>query len=205
MKSHFPDYLTGVYPFQAATSTFTIPVSIDQYDDLFNKLDHSPVPRKDLSADLVSFLQECASEIPSQYHLEIAIHLKEAALDNAQQTEVLTGIRHYFSYLTHRFQQDVRRKRLRALKYIAFSIAFITTAVLTTPWMTRGPLFEIINEGLHIGGWVFLWEAFSMNFIAMDTTQTDIQNTKRLCQAAIRFDYSSPGGAAFPTKDDYMR
>jgi hypothetical protein len=189
MKNKFPVYLTDVYPFHAATGTFTIPVTIEHLDELFNQLDHSPIRRKDLSADLVSFLQECSTEIPPAYNLEIAIHITGALAEKAKEVEVLSGIHHYFSYLANRIRQEMRRKRRRAIKYILFSFTFITAAVLTTPIMSRSVLFEIINEGLHIGGWVFLWEAFSVNFIAMDATQADIRRAERLFRAPVRFSY----------------
>ena len=191
MQPITPAYLSEVYDFDPATGTFIIPVIIEQYDDLFNKLDHSPIRRKDLSFDLVTFLEECTNEIPKRYPLEVVIHITAQNAQTAQEKEVIAGIRHYFNYLVNRTRQEIRQKRLRAIKYVLISLAFITTAVLSTPLMTNNVAFEIVNEGLHVGGWVFLWEAFLVNFISMDVNKANVQQAERLCKATIHFTYGS--------------
>ena len=189
MNSKIPAYLTEIYAFDPATGTFTIPVIIEKYDDLFNKLDHSPIRRKDLSYDFVTFLEECTNEIPDRHPLELAIHITAQNAQNLLENEVVAGIRYYYSYLANRTRQEIRQKRLQAVKYVLISLAFITTAVLSTPLIVNNVVFEIANEGLHIGGWVFLWEAFLVNFISMDENKANVQQAERLCKASILFTY----------------
>lgn len=191
MKKEFPEYLTDVYPFQESTGTFTIPVVFDHYTNLFKKIDDSPIRRKDLTTELTAFLIECANEIPSGYQVEIAIHIQKELSDSAQENNVVKGIKNYFSYLANSTAQNLANQRRRALKYVFFSAAFIAATVTIRAFIQPGLLMNMVSEGLTIGGWVFLWEAFSINVINRDDAVYEIQNAKRLCQAPVRFSYEN--------------
>ena len=191
MKKEFPDYLTDVYPFKKSTGTFTIPVVFDRYDNLFKKIDDSPMRRKDLASELTTFLIESADEIPAGFQVEIAIHIQKELADPNQEDNVIKGIRNYFSYVAHRTIQDMANKKRRAIKYVIFSATFIAATVLMRSFVPPGMLVSMVSEGLTIGGWVFLWEAFSINVIYMDDTNPEIQAVTRLCQAPVRFIYEN--------------
>lgn len=191
MKKEYFDYLTDVYPFQKSTGTFTIPVVFDHYDNLFKRIDDSPIRRKDLTNELTSFLIESANEIPTDYTLAIAVHILKELADPNQENNVIKGIHNYFSYLAHQTLQEMANKKRRAIKYVFFSVLFITTTVMIRSFIQPGMLMNIILEGLTIGGWVFLWEAFSIYVINMDDANTDIRDAKRLCQSPVYFSYGN--------------
>lgn len=191
MKKEFPHYLTNVYPYQESTGTFTIPVVFNSYANIFKKIDDSPMRRKDLTNELTTFLIESANEIPTSCQVEIAIHIHKEHADPIQEDNVIKGIKNYFSYLAHRTSQDMANKKRRAIKYVFFSFLFITTTVMIRSFILPGMLMNIVSEGLTIGGWVFLWEAISINVINMDDANTEIQDAERLCQASVRFSYEN--------------
>jgi hypothetical protein len=191
MKKAFPPYLTDVYSYQERSNTFTIPVIFDCYDDLFKKIDHSPILHKDLTHELTAFLIECAHEIPAGCQLEIIIHIQQEHINPDQENKVITAINNYFSYLVNRESQDMANKKHKAIKYVIFSAAFIAATVLMRSFLPPGMLVSMVSEGLNIGGWVFLWEAFSINIIYMDNANPEIQTAARLCQAPVHFTYEN--------------
>jgi hypothetical protein len=191
MKKEFSDYLTDVYPYDATSGTFTIPLVFDRYEHLFKIIDHSPMRRKDLTYELTTFLIDCANEIPPDHNLEIAIHIQKGKTDPNQENNVIKGIRNFFFYLANRTRQDMANKKRRAIKYVLFSAAFIAATVLMRSFMPPGMLVDMVSEGLNIGGWVFLWEAFSINVITMDDANAEIRNAERLCQAPVHFSYQN--------------
>ena len=188
MKKQSPAaYLTEVYPFDTRTCTFTIPVEVECSEHLFNQLDHSPIARRDLSADLLTFLFDCVQEIPARFLMEISISISGETLDSRQEQAIRMAIQHYFAYLSKRLKNEIRRKRIYALKFVLFSLTLITAAVLVGKFSDAVLLLSILDEGLYIGGWVFLWEAISINFIQMDETIEEKKRAERLRAAPIHF------------------
>ncbi len=191
MNKNFPEYLTDVYPYQESTGTFTISVVFDRYANLFKKIDDSPIRRKDLTNELTTFLIECANELPTGYPFEIAVHIQKEPADPNQENNVIKGIHNNFSYMANHLLQNKANNKRRSVKYVFLSAVFIAVTVLMRSFMPPSLLLDMISEGVNIGGWVFLWEAFSIHVIYMDEANTEIQDAERLCQAPVRFTYEN--------------
>ena len=123
--------------------------------------------------------------------MEIAIHIQKERANSEDENNVEKGIRNYFAYQANRISQEMANKKRRAIKYVIFSAGFIAATVLMRSFIPPGLLVNMVSEGLNIGGWVFLWEAFSINVINMDDANTKIQDAQRLCQAPVRFTYEN--------------
>jgi hypothetical protein len=86
-------------------------------------------------------------------------------------------------------QAQVRRVRGRALKYLLVSFACLASAILGEGWSSTGFAGNLLHEALLIGGWVFMWEAVTLNFIEMDSYTQEINKFKRLIRAKVTFNY----------------
>lgn len=181
-------YLEEVYPYDAATKTFTIQVAVERYDEIFNHLDPTPLHQRDLAPDLMSFLTLCCSEIPARYNLRLRVNIAAQSFDPQLEQQVISGMKHFFLYEYQVLAEQIQRKQRRALRYVLISFTS-----LTCTWLLHGlpaNLFSnFLREGLTIGGWVFLWEAISASFIQKSEIDELRSMYHRLQQAEVRFNY----------------
>jgi hypothetical protein len=47
----------------------------------------------------------------------------------------------------------------------------------------------VLREAVLIGGWLFMWEAVTLNFIEMDEYHQEIKKYTRLIGAKVAFHY----------------
>jgi len=74
---------------------------------------------------------------------------------------------------------------------VLLSFCGITIHALIQDFFPDNPFLVFFREGLIVGGWVFLWEAFSMLFIQLDDVYQSLNMFKRLLNCKIVFSYPS--------------
>jgi hypothetical protein len=183
------DHLLNVYAYEPTTRTFTIPVSVARYTELFNIWDPSPTHSRDLSPDLMAYLNVCSGEIPFGYPVNLALTISEDTCEPEREKAIIDGMKHFFQYEIQVISQKIRQYRQRSIKYAVMSFISLMAAILLRSILTENVLLDYIREGFTIGGWVFLWEAISGNFIQIDIPRHSIKGLKRLHQANILFNY----------------
>lgn len=198
------EYLKEVYEYHPDTHSLTIPISIDRFSSVFNSLDSSPIKIRDLSPDFTSFLQDSSDEIPLSYQIKISIQVEQELRDPTMEIETLQGIRHYFRYLILKENAKVRRTRQKTIKYVLFFIVFIASVILSSKTLPENLLTDLFKEGLTVGGWIFLWQTFDINFIQMDSIRDRIIHLKRLSEAEFIFHYplTDPNNSIFVQKEN---
>jgi hypothetical protein len=182
-------YLKDVYEYDEHQELFTVKVALDTYQDLFNKLDPSPIRRRDISPDLRAFLEDCSSEIPLKYKTRINLVISHESKDALMEREISTSLKNYFSYVLNVDHNHIRIKKLRAFKYMIFSITAIILAVLLRTWLPDAILSSVAIESVTIASWVFLWETISVNFIQMDELSMNQKKYQRLKSGDIIYSY----------------
>jgi len=182
-------YLKKAYPYVPEDNTFTIRIAVAEYIDLFNSLDPTPFGIRDLAPDLIDFLNTCSSDIPFKYAVKLEINIGNRQKDDKLEQEILHGFKHYFEYIVSIEQEKIRRSRTRMGKYVLMSFFFITCSALLSRITAENFMINFLQEGCLIGGWVFLWQAFDMNFIHMDEIKDTLKHYVRLASAQIAFSY----------------
>jgi len=76
------NYLKQIYKMNPDTNAYIIEVSLIDYNEIFNGWDPSPIKRRDVDPELISFLEECDSDIPLEFPLELMFYLPEDQYDN---------------------------------------------------------------------------------------------------------------------------
>ncbi len=183
-------YLRDIYPYDPQRKVFTVDAAMDNYDELYNYLDPSPSPNRDLAPDVVEYLDQCSEEIPLQYGIRIVMHIQEEPRDEARERECAASIRTYYQHSTVLSRLDGRHTRVRSLRYVAFSLACLTVYLLAQPWADISLVATLLHEAFLVGGWVFMWEAVSINFIETDPPRLARRRFKRLVEAPIEFTYT---------------
>lgn len=179
--------LLEIYPYDPQTRTFTIPTRVANYNDFFNPLDPSPAPARDLTPELVEYLNQCSTEIPAQYALIIQVQVQNEPQSGQAEQDCLNSLRTFYKHNVFVVQAQIQRMRGRALKYLLVSFACLAVTILGEGWSSAGFIGNLLHEALLIGGWVFMWEAVTLNFIEMDSHTQEITRFRRLIAAKVTF------------------
>ena len=88
--------LANYYNKNEDTSSYMIEISLDNYSELFNGWDASPLKRRDLEPELLDYIEQCGSEIPLEYSIELYLYLPESLKDVEKEQRSKTGILNNF-------------------------------------------------------------------------------------------------------------
>ena len=179
--------LHTIYPFDPQTRSFTIPTRLGHYADFFNPMDPSPAPTRDLSLELVEYLNQCSDEIPENYALTVSIEIRDETQSNQQEQECVQSLRSFYQHASFVTQAHIRRTRRQALKYLMVSFTCLAAYIISEQWNLTTFILNLLREAILIGGWVFMWEAVTLNFIEMDNHHQEIKKYQRLINAKINF------------------
>lgn len=152
----------NLYNKNKENGNFIIEVSLEDYSELFNGWDASPIRRKDLEPELLDYLEQSGTEIPIKEKVEICFYLPNEVKDLEKEQKSLLAVKNNFKVVLFFIQRNLTKGYRQMSIYIILSIIFITFAYLFKSIQNLVLLSSILREGLFIGGWVFLWEAFSI-------------------------------------------
>ena len=141
-------------------SPHRIEVFVHKVEQLFNSMDPSPFPDKDLDDDAEEFIVSWAQEFPRNEAISLIVHVNDPPSGGNAQRDVETAVHHYFAYrgkLSHlELRQLLRRGRLSLIIGLAFLSACLTTSQLLLRH-SENTLATVLRESLTIGGWVAMW------------------------------------------------
>jgi hypothetical protein len=177
----------SLYRTNTENNAYLIEVSLDDYSELFNGWDASPVRRKDLEPELLDYLEEAGTEIPIKQSIEMVFYLPKDKRDAEKDERSITTIQNNFKVVNQMIQKKIERNYRRLLVYVTLSLIFLVAAYLLRNVTTLSLLINIMIEGFFIGGWFLLWEAFSLFFF--DTHEYKIRQKifKRFIDSKIIF------------------
>lgn len=182
-----------MYDYESESGTYHIDIRVAKYSDLFNKWDFSPYHEKDLEPELVVYLESCFRELPARSNVVVSFHLPKTVCNPDLEKQFTRSIYYHLSYRRSRLELT-RRKVLRdTMRYAGFGIAFVVFAHSLPDLLDSLILGPVISEGLYIGGWVLLWEAFSQIFFRSRNLKRERELNQRLENATYRFVYEGRG------------
>lgn len=193
MDKLYENYLRESYPKNPNTGNLVIEILLERYLYLFNEWDNSSFKRRDMDADLISFLDDCALEIPASYGIELAFGITEDLKSEKQEEMVVTGLRNHYRRMLEVEKRELGYLKRRMLMNMVLAFVFLFAATVLGERLEGGPLIKTLVEGFFIGGWVFAWTAID-NF-AFDRRDMirKANNLDRLLKAPIRFSYNRTG------------
>jgi len=183
------DFLGKIYYRDPSSDGFIIDVSLDKYSDVFNEWDPAPFKRRDLDPDLVDYLESCSAEIPLKYSLLLAFHLPSRARDPKKERIIISGFQTYMDFRTDLMLKSIRQSRKQVLAYIAVGVLLLSVAIIMEKIFTGRVLFSLVEQGLFIGSWVFLWEAISKIVFKNKLLVSSLREYKRFRSSEILFRY----------------
>lgn len=145
--------------------------------------------RRDLDPDLVDFMEHCASDIPLKYPLELQFYMPSDKRDDEKENLSREGIKNNFDFAAHFIRKRLSEIRQKTMIYIIAAFAFLAVGYVSRQQPHPNMLKTILTEGVSIGGWVFLWEAFSLFFFSGQEVAGRLKRYARFQETGISFRY----------------
>jgi len=179
----------AMYDYNSESDTYHIDIRVANYTDLYNEWDFSPFHEKDLDPELVDYLVTCFEEIPSPSNVVVSFHLPKAVHNPDLEEQFTHSVYYHLSYRRSQLELEKRGLRRDTMRYTGFGIAFVVLAQALPKLLDAFVIASIVSEGLFIGGWVLLWEAFSHIFFRSRNLKRERELNERLQNADYRFIY----------------
>jgi len=176
-----------IYRLNEESKSYIVEVSLDDYAEIFNGWDASPLRRKDMEPELVDYLEQAGEEIPKKERIEICFYLSRDKKDLDKEQKSIVGIKNHLKVIMSFINKKIYRLYRQIITYFLLSTIFITTAYLLRGQAETSLFFVIMVEGLFIGGWFLLWEAFSTFVFDSHETRRRKRIFSRFLISAIYF------------------
>jgi hypothetical protein len=138
-----------------------IEIHVAALDHVFNAMDPSPLPERDLAPGVLEFVVGSARELPRHGTLTLLVHVDRPsgpAPDDAVFAEAVRGFFVREAETTRRrLRQLFRRGRTSLVIGIVFLAALVGIGDVAAAALRGSRLGEVVREGLLIGGWVAMW------------------------------------------------
>jgi hypothetical protein len=178
-----------IYSIDLDKNAFIIEIALDRYIDVFNEWDPAPFKKRDIDPDLHVFLDECSSDIPLKYPLILSFQLPKETADSQKENVIREGFKTFFSFNNVLIRKNIKLSNKRGALYAVTAFAFLFLALFSETKLVKNLLIIFLQEGLFIGGWVFLWEAFNCVFFQNKNYYAQLKEYERFMDAEIRFTY----------------
>lgn len=143
----------------AAHHSHSIRLRLRDLAQLFNSMDPSPFPDRDLDPNAEEFIVSSARELPKSGELELIIHL-EVTPPAQRATDTEAGVQHYFSSRSEIKRREFRHLMKRGRTSLLVGLTFLVTCLGISELLGtlgQGTASAIMRESLTIGGWVAMW------------------------------------------------
>lgn len=181
-------YLQSIYKYDQLTDSYQLEISIDNYHELFNAWDASPIKKKDLNPELAEYLKQASIDIPIKEKINIVFLLPKRLRSEPYEHKAQKAFQNYYNANVHFINQTLKSDYKKILSYLFIGFLFVTSTYFLES-NSIAVSFDILNEGLFIGGWVFLWEAFSLFFFEINDKINKRKRHLRFAKTVIIFKY----------------
>ncbi|RQD76161.1 MAG: hypothetical protein D5S01_04255 [Halanaerobium sp. MSAO_Bac5] len=181
--------LRYIYHTNQYDDAYLIELELDQYCDLYNAWDGSALDRKALDPGLSNFLERASFELPLEEKVEICFYLPEEKKDESKEADARATIKNNFRMDIFFLNRKLDNNKRKISYYFLLGIAFILTAYLIPENQDLSLLVSLLQEGLFIGSWVFMWEASSLFFFSTKELKDKKKRYLRYLSSEIIFNY----------------
>jgi len=138
-----------------------IELHLKSVEQLFNPLDHSPLPERDLDAEAEQYIVGAARELDARQPLAIVVHLPERAAKHRPAKDIPEGLHHYFRYRSDQAAIDLRELFRVGRWSLSIGLCVLVITVIVNQavrhYLPESPIGGLIAEGFFILGWVANW------------------------------------------------
>ena len=172
-----------------------IDVQVHDIQQLFNSLDPTPFPDRDLDADAEEFIVGWALEHPSHLPILLRVHLREQPRDAGALAHIGPDIQRYFAYRAQVIQRQLHQLLRVGRTSLAVGLLCLTLAVVGASLIARlgeDAWVSLLRESMVIGGWVAMWRPLQIFLYDWWPIRRHRVLCERLSRAEVRV--IGPGG-----------
>ena len=181
--------LSHIFNINRENDNYVIEVNLNNYQHLYNDWDASSINQKELAPELFDFIERASYEIPLNKEHELWFYLPEANRDERKEAKSKKAIKNNFKMELYFIKKKLNRIYRKAITYIMMGIIFLLAAYFLPETAGNQLLYSLFMEGIFIGGWVFLWEAFSQFFFASHEIRKKRKYYQRFLNSRLQFKY----------------
>jgi hypothetical protein len=100
---------------------------------------------------------------------------------------VTKGLRNYFSFIMGIYTRRIKMTNERSIYFVGISFFLLLVASFMTSFDLENIFLQTVNEGIFIGGWVFMWEAISSYSIKKREIKDRLRHYRRFFDSPIKF------------------
>jgi len=137
-----------------------IQLNLRDINQLFNTIDPSPFPEKDLDRSAEDFILSWAQEFPIDAPVDLIVYLRKLPEGRQAKHLVQEAVHHYFTYRERLNQMEFRRLMRQGRTSLIVGLSFLALCLATSQVFAAYQadiLPNFIQQGLTIAGWVAMW------------------------------------------------
>lgn len=190
MKGHkLYEVLNRLYRRNPHSKAYIIDIRIQEYGDLFNDLDPSPLRRRDLDQDFITYLEESSADIPLKHSLDLQISCPFAEKEEEKEIRIIQGVKSYYQMLYQNIQRKIIQLIKNSLIYFMVGVIFLFLSLYFSKSLSPTYIHKLVAEGMIIGGWVFLWESLALAVFKSSSLRRERRRIQRIIDSRISFIY----------------
>jgi len=140
----------------------TIEVRVREVFQLFNSLDPSPFPERDLDDNAAEYIVGWARELPIHDKLTIAVHLPEPEAQKAKERDLRAALLNFFEQRAEAQQRELNELFRIGRRYAAIGLPILFVCFMSSQMVRSqfgaSALASTIAESLLLVGWVANWK-----------------------------------------------
>jgi hypothetical protein len=185
-----------------------IELHINSVEQLFNPLDHSPLPERDLDDEAEQYIVGAARELNANQPLVIILHLPKSAAKHRSAKDMPEAVHHYFRHMSAQAARDLRElfRIGRQSLCIGLCVLGVTVTVnqAVTHYLPDSPIGSLIAEGFFILGWVANWRPLEIFLYDWWSIRRRRDLLARLAAAPVELRFEPEDAAAVQPEDDVL-
>lgn len=155
----------SLYRVNPINNRLIIEIAISDYMEFFHEWDNAVFRKRDIHPELVEFLDLCSSEIPLKKQFDIEFCLDISVEDLEKEKLIVASYRNYYNSKNRLIVRAIQRLLRYSLILLLISLGFMVLNVILNSHPSTQVFPMILMEGVRIGSWVFMWEAFHTAFM----------------------------------------
>jgi hypothetical protein len=173
------------------TGNYIIEIALGDYYEFFHEWDNTSFKKRDMHPELAEFLDLCSQDIPLRKGLEIHFCVESENRDEGKEKMIRDSFDHYYDFFGRTEIKKIQRNFRNSLFLAAIGIGLVVLHAFLIREVPDQIWAEVVLEGLHIGGWVFLWESLHNASFGSGERIHRKRELSRLKKASLLFQYQN--------------
>ncbi len=173
-------------------------IHLREIQQLFNSMDPTPFPDRDLDDRAEEFITGWALEHPTHLPLRLIITLSQPSGDHHDSQSIQEAIQHYFAYRSQVLARQLRQLLSVGRMSLAVGLVCLGVSVGGAHLLGRvsdSAWLNILHESLIIGGWVAMWRPIQIFLYDWWPIRRMRVLCERLAVAEVQVKVLAPAGA----------